>query len=168
MLTNREILAKFEAHREAASAPTSPDLFAPDARRHRCEAGQWVTVIDTRDRHFGCVGRVDYRNASRVVVVFPLPEGNETFVFSDDQLQLSPTLNQALNGTTAPASPQPADAFDAALTKAIESAKATRAEWIADANEMLGLLTMASKDSDVNHVLTLTLIGKLREHINRA
>lgn len=63
---------------------------------------------------------------------------------------------------------EPADAFDAALAKAIESAKATRTEWIADANEMLGLLTMASKEGDVNHVLTLTLIGKLREHINRA
>lgn len=61
-----------------------------------------------------------------------------------------------------------AAAFDAALGRAIESARATRDEWKADANEMLGLLTLASKPEDANHMLTTVLIQKFREHINRA
>lgn len=30
MLSHDDVIRKFEAHREAAAAPTSPDLFAPD------------------------------------------------------------------------------------------------------------------------------------------
>lgn len=60
------------------------------------------------------------------------------------------------------------DALDAAVEKVIQSDKATRDEWKADANEMLGLLTLASKEQDVNHMLTTVLLQKLREHINRA
>ena len=65
-----------------------------------------------------------------------------------------------------------ADAFDAALDAAIGKAReahdAGRAAWLAEINETLGLLTMASKPEDVNHTLTLTLIGKLREQVNKA
>lgn len=172
MLSHDDVIRKFEAHREAASAPTSPDLFAPDARQVRCEVGQWVTVIDRSDCHHGCLGRVDYRNASRVVVKFPVLAGHETGIFTDSQLRFCPELNAKLNYqfTPALAPDKPADkgAFDAAVAKQIEAEKAAKAAWVADANELLGLLTMASKDSDVNHVLTLTLIGRLREHINRA
>ena len=59
--------------------------------------------------------------------------------------------------------------FDAAIERAIASGRtADDARRLEDINETIGLITMASKPEDVNHTLTLTLLGKLREQVSRA
>lgn len=166
MLSNDEILAKFQRDRKAAAGPTSPDLFAPDGRPARFEVGQWATIVNTRIEHCGDIGQVGDVRGEVVRLDIPLP-GNMTrkVYLRHGDLERYEQLDRKLGPAPFDA---PADAFDVALAKAIESAKATRAAWIADANEMLGLLTMASKPEDVNHSLTVVIIQKLREHINKA
>lgn len=161
-LNHDDVIRKFEAHRKAASAPTSPDLFAPDARSARFEVGQWATIVNTRIEHCGDVGQVGDVRGEVVRLDIPLPDNKTRKVYlRHGDLERYEELDRKLG-------PEPADAFDAALAKAIESARATRDEWKADANEMLGLLTLASKEQDVNHMLTTVLLQKLREHIRRA
>ena len=68
-----------------------------------------------------------------------------------------------------PARAEAAPDFDAAIERAIASGRtADDARRLEDINETIGLITMASKPEDVNHTLTLTLLGKLREQVSRA
>lgn len=159
-LSNEEILAKFNRERDRDAAPM--DLFANDARPHDFAVGSWATVVNTRNDHCGDVGQVGDVRGEIVRLDIPLP-GNMTRKLYLRKSDLEP--HEALDRTLGP---DPVDAFDAKLERAIEAARATRAAWVAEGNEMLGLLTMASKPEDVNHSLTVVIIQKLREHINKA